>query len=213
MYHLARDQELQEKLRKQLQPIFATGDAGNLADPILQDQVPILHATLMETLRLYPPLAGGLARVSPDHPVTLCGYPEIPPGTRVSARCYCLHRNPEVFLEPETWRPDRWLTADGSRLDTRPNGSRMRRWWWAFGSASRQCLGLHLAQCVVKMILGSIVAHYKVTTVDETVPAPLDGFVGNFTVQKLDLRVEKVSSKISQGPQVVKAGMKFSIGS
>ena len=127
MYHLAKDHEFQENLQKELQPIFATGGAGNLADPLLLDQAPILHATLMETPRFYPPLAGGLARVSPDHPVTLCGYPGIPPGARVSARCYCLHRNPEVFSEPETWRPDRWLTADGSRLDTGPSGSEMRR--------------------------------------------------------------------------------------
>ena len=99
MYHLARDQELKERLRKELQPTFATGGVGTLADPLLLDQAPILHATLMETLRLYSPLAGGLARVSADHPVTLCGYPGIPPGTRVSARCYCLHRNPKVFQD------------------------------------------------------------------------------------------------------------------
>ena len=144
-----------------MQPIFATGDVGTLADPLLLDQAPVLNATLMETLRLYPPLAGGLARVSPDYLVILCSYPGMQLGTRVSARCYCLHRKPEVFPEMETWRLDRLLTADGSRLDTGPKGSEMRRWWWAFGSASRQCLGLYLAQHVVKMILGSVIAHIR----------------------------------------------------
>ena len=47
MYHLVKDHEFQEKLRKELQPIFATGGAGTLADPLLLDQAPILHATLM----------------------------------------------------------------------------------------------------------------------------------------------------------------------
>ena len=192
MYHLAKDQKLQEKLRKDLEPIFIAANGENAVDPVMLDEVPLLQAILLETLRLYPPLAGGLARTSPDRPVTLCGYPGIPRGTRVSARCYCLHRNPEVFPNPEAWRPDRWLTTDGSRLATGPDATEMHRWWWAFGSGSRQCLGLHLAKYVDKMILGSVIAHFRVTPVDETVPEPFDSFIGNLTVQKLDLMVEEV---------------------
>jgi hypothetical protein len=50
-----------------------------------------------------------------------------------------LHRNEEVFQEPEMWRPERWLEATQDERDE------MARWFWAFGSGGRMCIGNNLA--------------------------------------------------------------------
>ena len=43
---------------------------------------------------------------------TLRGF-FIPKGTTIFANFYAHHRNPEIFPEPETFKPERFLTADG----------------------------------------------------------------------------------------------------
>jgi unspecific monooxygenase len=107
------------------------------------DSLPLLDAILMETLRLRPSVPGSQPRIAPpsepSSPISICGYTNIPAGTRVSAQAYSLHRNTEVFPEPELWKPERWLDANQFEKDE------MMRWFWAFGSGGRMCIGNHLA--------------------------------------------------------------------
>lgn len=44
-----------------------------------------------------------------------------------------VHRNPEIFPEPEVFKPERWLGAEGDSLDT---------WLVAFSKGPRSCLGI-----------------------------------------------------------------------
>jgi cytochrome P450 family 2 subfamily J len=44
---------------------------------------------------------------------TLQGY-FIPKNTTILANLYAHHRNPKLFPEPESFKPERFLTADGS---------------------------------------------------------------------------------------------------
>lgn len=59
----------------------------------------------------------------------------------MSAFAWCLHRNEDVFPDPEKWFPQRWLNAEGDRFD----GGEQERWFWAFGTGSRRRLGQNLA--------------------------------------------------------------------
>jgi hypothetical protein len=51
-----------------------------------------------------------------------------------------LHRNGAVFADPEAWEPSRWLRAADD-----PQLREMNRWFWAFGSGGRMCVGSNLA--------------------------------------------------------------------
>lgn len=107
------------------------------------DALPLLHAVIMETLRLHPPVPIGQPRVTPSSgTTTLGGYTDIPLGTRVNAQAYSLHRNAEVFPEPEEWRPERWLEGKNENQGERDEKS---RWFWAFGSGGRMCVGSNFA--------------------------------------------------------------------
>lgn len=102
-----------------------------LSSPKEIDALPLLYAVLNETLRRWNSVPGRQPRVSPFPSCTLAGVENIPCGTVVSCSAYMLHRNEDVFPEPEMWRPDRWLDSTAEEL------VEMRHWFWAFGSGGR----------------------------------------------------------------------------
>jgi cytochrome P450 len=146
-WELSRNHELQTELRKELwtlSPRISCGPKGDelpgLPHPKEIDSLPLLNAVVMETLRLHAPIPGIQPRITPEPSATLAGFEGIPANTRVNAQAYSLHRNPEVFPAPESWLPQRWLQPnDSAELEA------MRRWFWAFGSGGRMCIGSNLA--------------------------------------------------------------------
>ena len=145
MHQLSQRPALQALLRTELltlsPPILYPSYATPLSLPSSRslDTLPLLQATIMETLRLHAPIPGPQPRLTPLMPTSLANSPPLPAGVRVSANAHCLHRNPEVFPNPEEWRPERWLDAKKDAQDE------MMRWFWAFGSGGRMCIGRHFA--------------------------------------------------------------------
>ena len=97
------------------------------------DKLEYLDAIIKETLRLYTPLPASEPR-SFFQDVTIDGY-LIPAKTVVSMSPFSLHRNKDVFKEPLTFNPERWL---GSEKEV----SEMKKWFWAFSSGGRMCIGM-----------------------------------------------------------------------
>lgn len=146
-WELSRNPDLQVELRKELETLSpkitaqsASKIPTELPHPKIIDALPLLNAIIMETLRLHSPIPGIQPRITPTPSVTLVGYDNIPPKTRVNAQAYSLHRNPDVFPKPESFLPHRWLKPKDS-VDL----ENMKRWFWAFGSGGRMCVGSNLA--------------------------------------------------------------------
>ena len=195
LYELSRRPELQEKLHEELLTLKYPPtslkddiDHSRLPDSRAIDSLPLLDAILQETLRRWPATGGGLPRVTPDTGCSLAGYDNIPPGVCVRASAHCLHRNPEVFPEPEEWRPERWLDASADEL------VEMRRWFWAWGSGPGMCLGQHFATyrkyqrlssraeayrmfLVMKNLIVVLYVKYKSAIVDAPDMEQTDGFI------------------------------------
>lgn len=55
--------------------------------------------------------------------------------TPVSQSAYFVHMNPQVFPEPESFNPERWIKAA-------EKGQYLSRFLVAFSKGSRQCLGM-----------------------------------------------------------------------
>ncbi|ETN43299.1 uncharacterized protein HMPREF1541_02458 [Cyphellophora europaea CBS 101466] len=172
-HELAQNPTLQSALRKEIRtlnpritwplPPDTSPETFTLPSPKQIDALPLLQATLWEVLRLHAPIPGMEPRVTPPTPTgtTLGSYSGIPGGVRVSAMPYCLHRNPTVFPDPETFNPRRWL-ADGQH--TPPALLKeMHRWFWAFGSGGRMCIGSHLAVQEIKLVVCALIGNYEVS--------------------------------------------------
>lgn len=160
-WRLSRDLSLQRRLRAELRA--ATHPSSPLPAPRALDALPLLHALVYETLRLHTGAPGPQPRVTPPGgtalgaPGTPHRYAGVPGGVRVAASAWCLHRNEDVFPEAWAWRPERWLDGEGALLGVGkaegPEGEKggderareMGRWFWAFGSGGRVCVGSHLA--------------------------------------------------------------------
>lgn len=143
-YELSLRPVLQAQLRNELLTltsplVYPSGTVDKLPEPKDVDNLPLLDAVLQETLRRYPVAAGAQPRLTPYPSCSLAGYDNIPPNVRVQSAAYTLHRNEGVFPEPEQWRPERWLDASPADL------AEMKRWFWAFGSGARMCVGSHIA--------------------------------------------------------------------
>jgi Cytochrome P450 len=150
-WELSRRPALQSALRNELltlapPPIYTSpqSDGAKRQMPNLQaiDGLPLLHAVLQETLRLYPLSMAPLPRVVPPGGTVIDGY-TIPAETVVGTSAYCMHRNEEAWYNASEWRPERWLQEGGKGIDEG------KRWFWAFGSGGRMCLGSHFTMCGV----------------------------------------------------------------
>jgi cytochrome P450 len=153
------------------------------------DALPVLQATLQETLRLRSAIPGPQPRITPATGCQLGPDLEfyVPPNTRVSAQAHSLHRNPNVFKDPEAWLPDRWLSSSEDEL------KEMNRWFWAFGSGGRMCVGSNLAIHMMKYIIAAIYTDFTVIIVDDKGFEQMDLYTAPPTSGKLIVRLESIT--------------------
>jgi cytochrome P450 len=97
------------------------------------DELPFLDAVLSEGLRCFPAIPMSLPRYVPQGGRVLDGF-LLPEKTVVSCQSFSIHRiNDNVFPDPDTFYPDRWLETEGD--------AERRRLQWAFSSGGRGCVG------------------------------------------------------------------------
>ncbi|KAJ5594806.1 uncharacterized protein N7459_001014 [Penicillium hispanicum] len=119
------------------------------------DKLSYVDAVIKETLRLYAPLPGSEPR-SLGTTSNIDGY-TIPPRTTVSISPYALHRNPDVFKNPLEFNPDRWLESSKESAE-------IKKWFWAFSSGGRMCIGMHLAMAEMTTLVAAIYRKYTTST-------------------------------------------------
>jgi cytochrome P450 family 135 len=111
-----------------------------------------LTATIQETLRLRPVIAIVLRRLT--EAVEIGGY-ELPAGVTAVPNIYLVHRNPEIYPEPDAFRPERFLE--------RPPGTYT---WIPFGGGVRRCLGAAFAQFEMAVVLSELVKRREIRPAD-----------------------------------------------
>jgi cytochrome P450 len=103
-----------------------------------------LDAVIKETLRLRPVIPAVVRCLA--EPVELAGR-TFPAGVNIAPSIYLLHRRPDLYPEPERFRPERFLE--------RPAGTYE---WIPFGGGTRRCLGASFALSEMKVVLSTILA-------------------------------------------------------
>jgi cytochrome P450 len=169
-WQLSRTENLywQETLREEVSTL------NDSLDSKMIDALPTLHAILMETLRLHAAISGIQPRLTPEGLTTL-GDPEaglvvdnIPAGIRVQSQAHSLHRNPNIFPSPEEWKPERWLPSSSScSVEHEAKQREQLRWFWAFSSGGRMCVGSNLAMLDMKATIVGVWGRYATEIVDD----------------------------------------------
>jgi cytochrome P450 len=129
------------------------------ANPHLLNQLPYTLAVVKETLRLYPP-ASSTRSGEPDFFVTGLNGRQLPTdGFLVWSNSYAIHRDPNLWLEPDKFVPERWLVEEGDRLYPRKGAFR------PFEFGPRNCIGQELAMLELKLVLVMTVRGFEVKSV------------------------------------------------
>lgn len=149
-YLLSAHPRIREKLLDEITSVL--GDR----QPTVEDipNLPYTDWVLQESMRLYPPAWLQLRHATKDF--ELDGV-KIPAGTNVMTSQWVLHRLPDIWKDPNVFRPERWNPAAG---ETVPQGA-----YFPFGAGPRICIGMPLAQLEAKIILVSILQRFTPQTI------------------------------------------------
>jgi cytochrome P450 len=124
------------------------------ADELTRGADSQLDLALLETLRLYPPAWLGPRRSVETF--TLAGM-TVPGGALVNYSPWATHRLPDVWEEPNAFRPERFAQANRARL---PRGA-----YVPFGGGSRTCLGKRFAELQIRTIAARALREFRLSTV------------------------------------------------
>ncbi|GAB1312667.1 Benzoate 4-monooxygenase cytochrome P450 [Madurella fahalii] len=120
--------------------------------------LPLLHAALLETLRLTVIGGGGLPRVSPG--ATVDGH-HIPRGVGVQYAHWAFTRSPRYFREPRCFRPQRWLPADHPAWDPAFADDATDQ-FFPFSQGPRACPGMGLAWRETRLFVAKVLWSFDV---------------------------------------------------
>jgi cytochrome P450 len=106
-----------------------------------------LEATVKEVLRLRPVLSITPRKVV--EPFTAAGW-TLPPGVHVTPCLYLAHRRPELWPDPTSFRPERFL-----------DGAPAPYSWLPFGGGVRRCAGAAFATMELHEVLRAVVRRFE----------------------------------------------------
>src|SRR3954452_10006492 len=112
-----------------------------------------LDAVIKETLRLRPVIALVLRKLV--EPMEIGGR-LLPAGVSVAPSIHLVHRDPEIYPEPERFRPERFIEQ--------PAGTYT---WIPFGGGVRRCLGAAFAEFEMAVVLRELVSRRRIQPVGE----------------------------------------------
>ncbi|ESK94930.1 benzoate 4-monooxygenase cytochrome p450 [Moniliophthora roreri MCA 2997] len=110
------------------------------------EKLSYLTAVIKEGLRLSVGIFSPMNRVVGPGNATISGE-SIPEGTVVGMAHSMIHFNPDIFPDPQAFRPERWLQEDGQQLD---------KYLMSFGRGPRSCVGIHLAWSTLYLLIANV---------------------------------------------------------
>ncbi|KAL5402290.1 hypothetical protein PMIN03_010802 [Paraphaeosphaeria minitans] len=144
-YYIIANEGYLKRLQLELVPLMG-GYPMRLPSFVELERLPFLQALIKEGLRLSYGVMHRMPRVSPDQPIVYRDW-VIPPGVSVGMSAYMNHTDPNIYPDPFTFNPERWLK------DVTPA---MTRCLVPFSKGSRNCLGMNLAYMELYKTLSTV---------------------------------------------------------
>jgi len=150
MLLLAHNQGVQKKLQKELDTVVGESRLPSLSD---RPNLPYTEAVIMETLRRTSVVNNGVPhRMLQD--AVINGY-FFPKNATIMSNIYKVHNDPKIWGDPENFRPERFLSPDGTKIIKHDA-------YIPFSVGKRQCLGLSLANDTLFLFTAAIFQKFSV---------------------------------------------------
>ncbi|MGO9760769.1 MAG: cytochrome P450 [Solirubrobacteraceae bacterium] len=122
------------------------------AEVLAGDSEEYVEAVVKETLRLCPAVPVVMRRLT--EPMQLGDY-TIPADTIVAPCVYLMHRRADVYPQPRSFQPERFL-GDAARTYT----------WIPFGGGVRRCVAVVFAQLEMKRVIQTVLSEVELRTAE-----------------------------------------------
>ena len=150
-FHILDQPELYARLQDEVRRVWPNLDDHPTFEML--EPLPLLTATIKESLRITPGVCSPALRVVPVTGTTISGK-HIPGGTIVGMSGVFVHQSDQIFADPKVFNIDRWLGKDAQQLE---------QWLVAFSKGPRSCLGINLAWCEMYIAFGTMLRRFRMT--------------------------------------------------
>lgn len=183
-YELALNQDIQEKLRDEVDHYLAEGN-GEISYELLM-KMEYMDMVISETLRKYPPvlIIDRLVAKKFQLPPAGSGYKSatIYPGENVWFPVLAIHHDPKYFPDPEKFDPERFNAENKNNI--------VPYTYIPFGLGPRMCIGNRFALMETKILMAHLLQKLVIKPNEKTKPlvykkgsfqlVPIDGFWFSF---------------------------------
>jgi cytochrome P450 family 110 len=138
LYWIHSDMAVANRLRDELSGTVEPSD-------VLQNRY--LDLVCREVLRIIPVVPAVERCSNKEVPIGDC---VIPPGVSIVPCIYLLHQRPELYPDPSTFRPERFLDRKYSAFEFIP-----------FGGGSRACVGKSMAPEQMKIVIATLLKRFE----------------------------------------------------
>jgi cytochrome P450 len=161
LYYLLQNPDKMSKARQEVDQVLGAGAPITVED---LSKLPYLEAVLRETLRLSATVPGFLLEPVPsDNPEEIVvlegGKYQMPQNQQIMVLLSAVNRDPDVFEDPDAFRPERML---GGAYEKLPAGVKK-----SFGNGKRYCLGKRFALHLSMITLASVLRNVDLQVADK----------------------------------------------
>ncbi|KAJ5864249.1 uncharacterized protein N7529_006165 [Penicillium soppii] len=161
IYYLCTTPRVMDRLTSEIRSTFEQD--RDMTFRALED-LRYLEAVIEESLRMYPPFVTSLARTVPAGGALVNGQ-FVPGGTTVACHHYASYHSESNFTFPDQFIPERWLGDAGFERDQKDVLQ-------PFSLGPRACLGKHLANCEIRLVLCKLLFNFDLTLHSESINWP-----------------------------------------
>ncbi|XWS30407.1 hypothetical protein CRYUN_Cryun24cG0114800 [Craigia yunnanensis] len=177
---------VQNKILEEIKANSPTSKDGNLVSFSVEElnKFVYLHATLCETLRLYPPVpVNNKSSIESD---VLPSGDRLGPRTRILLSIYSMGRSKEIWGEDYLeFKPERWISELG-KIVHKPSYM-----FIPFGTGPRVCLGKDMSMKQMKTVVINVLQKYEVELVKNQTVSVSSKSISLYTQHGLKVRIKK----------------------
>ncbi|KAL4907041.1 hypothetical protein BDW74DRAFT_150154 [Aspergillus multicolor] len=184
-----------QKLQREVDEAVRLGQApptseDGLISAAQARQLPYLQAVIREALRIWPPVTNIFSRDIPAGGDTVTVDGErifLPGGVCIGYSAYAMHRSERIYgTDPEAFRPERWLEADGDKLALMIRTNDLN-----FGYGKFQCLGKPVAQIEIGKTIFELLRNFDLALLNPTHPWVARNYLGIFAISDMWVQVTR----------------------
>ncbi|KAH9604504.1 hypothetical protein KSS87_005408 [Heliosperma pusillum] len=162
MAELLKNPRVMDKVQAEVRQVYH--EKGSIDETKIHE-LKYLKQVVREALRLHPPVPLLVPRESMQR-CQIQSY-DFPPKTRVVVNAWAIARDPEYWVEPETFNPERF---EDSSVDYKGNHFELI----PFGAGRRRCPGMTLGVANVELPLAMLLYHFNWKLPNGMLPQELD---------------------------------------